>query len=187
MKKIVLTLIMVWILPLSVQAGDFVFDKGISWDMSQKEVLKVEKKAGSKIKNKSADVAEVEAGDYKDKKVRLTYQFGDNGLEAVTCIIRYPATVSNAQIYYNDYLDIVGNLTDAYGKPKTEELRWKISDSTLKSGFEDQNKIGLAVSMGYLEVEAFWELEEQLMTIRVELFRVESLKAAIKISYKKLS
>lgn len=186
MKKVVLILVMLWILPLSVPAADLVFDKGISWGMSQKEVVKIEKKAGSKIKAKSADAVEVEASYQKHKNMRITYEFVDNGLEAIAYIIRYPATVSNAHIYYNDYLDIVADLTASYGEPKTEGLNWKISDYTIKNGFEDQSKIGLAVSLGYLEVNAVWELEEQMTAIYVDLVSADSLKAAIKVNYKKL-
>lgn len=186
MKKIVFILIMVYMLPLSAQAADFIFDKGISWGMSQKDVLKIEKKAGSKVKNKSADKAEVDAQYREHKNVRVTYSFINKELNAVEYIIRYATTVSNAQLYYNDYLKVVSDLTDSYGEPNEDVLNWKISDSVLKSGFEDQNKTGLAVSLGYLEARAIWELEEQKTAITVDLFSPENLKAAIKVSYKKL-
>lgn len=185
MKKLVLILIMVCLLPLSVQAADFIFDKGVTWGMSQKAVLKIEKKAGSKVKNKSADKAEVNANYREHKDVRVIYFFTNDKLSGVEYTIRYATTVSNAQLYYDDYLKVVGDLTDSYGKPDQEGLNWKISDTALKSGFEDQNKTGLAVSLGYLDARAVWELEDN-MTITVDLFSPENLKAAIKVSYKKL-
>lgn len=186
MKKLVLILIIVCFLPLSVQAADFIFDKGVTWGMSQKDVLKIEKKAGSKVKDKNADKAEVDAQYREHKNVRVTYSFANKELNAVEYTIRYFTTVSNAQIYYNDYLKVVGDLTDSYGEPNEEGLNWKISDTALKSGFEDQNKIGLAVSLGYLEARAVWELEDQKIAITVDLFSPENLKAAIKVSYQKL-
>lgn len=186
MKKLLLIFIMICLCPLYVQAADFIFDKGITWDLTQKEILKLEKKSGAKVKSKNSDQAVVKANYRQHKDVNIIYNFANGQLTAIEYTITYFTTVNNDSLYYTDYQAVVNDLTDSYGKPDDEGLRWKITDQTLKNGFETQNKLGLAVSMGYLEASANWKLKDENMSIEVLLFSPKELKAAIKVTYTRL-
>lgn len=185
MKKIVLILIMICFLPLSTQAADFIFDTGIRWGMAQKDVLRIEKNRGSKTKDKSAAQAVVEAQYREYKGVRVTYTFTDKALSGAEYTLRYGTTAFDGTACYRDYLNLIADLTDSYGKPKKEALNWKVAE-TLRTGFEDQGKVGMAVTMGYLEGEAVWDVTDKNTQIRVFMFSPGQLMGAVQVTYTKM-
>lgn len=185
MQKIVLILIMICILPLTAFASDFIFDTGVRWDMSQKDLLKIEKNRGSKVKNKNADQAVVQAQYREHKNVLITYAFTDKALSGVEYTIRYGSQTATVDISYNDYLNLVDELTASYGKPVKSGLNWNVAE-TLRSSFEEQGKYGLAVGSGYLDAETVWEVTDRDMQIRVFLYSPEKLMTAVTVTYSKL-
>lgn len=186
MKKLMLIFIIVCLCPLCVQASDFIFDKGITWDMTQKQILKLEKKAGAKVKSKNNNQAVLKAGYANNKEAVIVYNFTNKQLASVEYTLNYLVAATGDDLYYRDFRVIIDDLTASYGKPDTDDMHWKITDPTLKAGFENQNRLGMAASLGYFEASASWKLKDRGMDINVLLFSPKQLQAAIKVSYNKL-
>lgn len=189
MKKIIFCLLILCLVPAYALAGDFIFDKGVSFGMTQKEVTKAFKKAkaDAKVKEKSADMLVLQMPFTRDPKIAtVTCFFNDKKLNAVEYSVGYMVTVSNSEIYFVDYTEIIEQLTASYGEPLEQGLHWLIADGTVKDGFIRQNQTGLAVTMGYLEGRANWVLEDLGMAIDVLLHNPRDLRTAVKVTYKPL-
>lgn len=186
MKKLIVFLLVLLFGAVSAQAADFVFDKGLYWGMPQKDLIRVEKNAGGKVKDKSAETVVVKTQYREHKDVEETFSFVNKELSAAEYTVNYYTNVNNTEMYIEDYEQLVSDLTESYGKPVKAGYNWKITDPTLKGGFESQNKKGLAVSLGYLEAEANWKFEDKNMAVNVLLFSPKGLKAAITVTYTQL-
>ena len=181
MKKIILILIFLFALPLIAQADDFIFDKGVEWGMSQKDVIKKTKGKGVKTLEKNADLLLLRIPFKEFKNADVAFSFTDKELTGVECIIKYINVVSNAEIYYQDYMALYNDYSALYGDPEGEDTRWQISQPAMVDEFK--KKPGLAVSMGYLEMQAEWNDEDAGMHVELYLYSPANLKAEIKIVY----
>lgn len=181
MKKIIMILIFLFVLPIIAQADDFIFDKGLEWGMTQKDVIKKTKGKGVKTLEKNADLLLLSMPFKEFKNAEVAFNFTDKELSGVQCIISYINVVSNAEVYYEDYMALYKGYSELYGDPENEDNRWLISQPSLLDEFK--KKPGLAVSMGYMEMRAKWNDETTDMHVELYLYSPKNLKAEIKIVY----
>lgn len=184
MKKLIIGLILLLLAPAWAIAAetDFTFEQGLNWQMTQKEVLKAFK--GAKVNDKSKERVVLTTGYHDFKTARITCYFAGDKLAEVHYQLIYTNVVTNENIYYQDYQKVLAYLTERYGESSGKEDKWEIHDATLRPALEKEP--GKAVSLGYLTISEYWEIDADNSFIEVRLYNAGKMKAEIDLVYGKI-
>jgi hypothetical protein len=150
MKQIAILLTTFCLLPAQVRAQDGVIIppdfRKVRWGMTMDQV-KAAESAKPKTEKENVLGYEVSLPGFSD--VVLVYVFAGNRLVRANYGVIVEHTNDND--YIEDYRTLVGDLTQKYGKPQSDDSTWK--GDTFK---DDSDHWGLAVATGELVYQAVW-------------------------------
>ena len=129
----------------------FSFRNGVTWGMTQKEVIALEgEPTSTNADNTMLIYANVTSA---GKKAVVGYTFSSGTL--ATIVVLFQEKHSSDNLYIQDFDDIDESLTAKYGEPALDRnLNW-IDDLFMG----DEKNYGLAVSCGDLSIASIWDTE----------------------------
>jgi hypothetical protein len=123
--------------------------RNASWGMTRDEVIKSEGKGPDRPDELLLVYDDVTVS---DMNCVLAYKFDKDKL--IGGIYYFAEAHTNENDYITDYATLVAGLTEKYGEPTTSKVNWK------NDLFKDEPQdYGLAVSIGDLEYQSIWNLD----------------------------
>jgi hypothetical protein len=133
--------------------------RGTQWGQSASQIRKIEK--ATIDDEASSDDALVYNVKPCGLNAILVYSFINNKLYKANYV--FDESYSNLNSYIDDYSTIKENLKKAYGKPKTDKIKWM--DSLYKN---DRSNHGTAVLLGLLKKNAIWQTASTIIIIYLD-------------------